>query len=528
VAIALALLGAGSAQALTLEEVGGGFEDPIYVTSAPGNPDRLLVVERRGTIQAVENGAVTTFADIGTAVSCCTGERGLQSIALAPDFAATGRFYVAYTGEEEPGEIHIAEMQTPGGPLRNMLTIPHPTEANHIGGQLQFGPDGDLYISTGDGGGSNDPFQNAQDLESPLGKILRIEPDPGGAAPYYTVPADNPFAADGYPAETIWAYGLRNPFRFSFDRLSGDLVIGDVGQAQREEIDFAPSPAAGVVGGGGANYGWNCREGLLGGLGTPSPECALAPADAFAEPVFDYPHTPDPDLGGSGRCAVIGGYVVRDAALGSLYGRYVYTDLCAGVLRSLQLPAVNGPASGDCSLGLSLDSPVRDRAGRNRVPPRRLAAGVMSGAAATGAGAAGSPAAAEVKLDRHQGAAAAGRTRQGGAVDRLRLPLRRAPRPVGRAPAQRPPQRIQVPQPRLHRPLPAADPRRHDLRRHDQGRARLRARQVTPADDSPGASPAAPPVQLALGFGPGSGPTADQRLSRNPSSRHRASESADP
>jgi hypothetical protein len=357
--IALALLSAGSAQALTLEPVGAGFENPIYVTSDPSNADRTLVVERGGKIKAVEDGVVTTFADLSASVSCCTGERGLQSIAPAPDFATTGRFYVDYTGNEEPGEIHVAEMQTPGGPLRNLLTIPHPTQTNHIGGQLQFGPDGDLYVSTGDGGGTNDPFQNAQDLDSSLGKILRIHPDPAGAAPFYTVPADNPFAADGYPAETIWAYGLRNPFRFSFDRLTGDMVVGDVGQGVREEVDFAPRLAPGIVGGGGANYGWNCREGFIAGSGTPEPGCAFPPVGGFVDPVFDYPHTPDPDLGGPNRCAIIGGYVVRDPALGSLYGHYLYSDLCSGALRALQLPtSARGRASDDCSLGLAAKSPV--------------------------------------------------------------------------------------------------------------------------------------------------------------------------
>jgi len=362
VALAVAFLGVSDAQALSLQEVGTGFEDPVYVTSSPKDPGRLLVVERRGTIKSLKDGLVTPFADLSTEVSCCLGERGLQSIALAPDFDTTGRFYVDYTGEEEPGEIHVAEMQTPSGPLRNLLTIPHPPdpahplESNHFGGQLQFGPDGDLYISTGDGGGTNDPFQNAQNLGSRLGKILRIEPDPGGGDPFYKVPADNPFVGKAGAKEEIWSYGLRNPFRFSFDSLRGDLIIGDVGQAAREEIDFAPSPAPDVVGGRGANYGWNCREGFLGGFGTPDPECAFPPPSGFDEPVFDYSHDLDPN---TPCAAIIGGYVVRDPGLGSLAGNYVYSDFCSGVLRSLRLPeTARGRAGGDCSLGIKLDGPV--------------------------------------------------------------------------------------------------------------------------------------------------------------------------
>jgi Glucose / Sorbosone dehydrogenase len=357
-ALALALLGASGAQALSLQQVGSGFADPIYVTSAPGSPQRLLVIERGGTIEALENGIVTPFADLGAVVSCCSGEGGLQSIALAPDFATTGRFYVDYTGKEVPGEIHVAEMQSPSGPLRNLLTIPHPTETNHIGGQLQLGPDGNLYISTGDGGGGDDQFHNAQDPTRLLGKILRIHPDPTGPEPFYTVPAGNPFPSASAPADAVWAYGLRNPYRFSFDRTSGDMVIGDVGQAAREEIDFAASPFPGIVGGAGANYGWNCREGFLAGPGT-DPQCATLPIASFADPVFDYAHSPDPDVPGPDRCAVIGGYVVRDPSLGALDGNYVYTDLCSGELRSLRLPeGSEGRRGPDCSLGLALDSPV--------------------------------------------------------------------------------------------------------------------------------------------------------------------------
>ena len=354
-ALLLALLGASAAQALTLEPV-GDFDQPTYVTSDPGDASRLFVVEREGTIQLVEDGVASEFADLSAEVSCCVSERGLLSIALDPSFDDSGRLYAFYTGEDEPGELRVDELvstdpdRKSASFARNLLTIEHPGFANHNGGQLQFGPDGHLYIATGDGGGTNDPGDNAQDLGSPLGKLLRVDPD-------------DPNLPNSYE---IWASGLRNPYRFSFDALSGDMVIGDVGQGAREEINFAPSPFPGVVGGQGANYGWDCREGLLVG-GGPSPACALAPADAFTEPVFDYPHTPDPDLGGSDRCSVIGGYVARDPGLGALYGHYVYTDLCGGVLRSLRLPAGLGPASSDCSLGLRVQSPVsfgEDAAGR--------------------------------------------------------------------------------------------------------------------------------------------------------------------
>lgn len=343
------LLGAGSAQALTLQQI-GDFDQPIYVTSDPDDAGRLFVVERGGKIKLVDDGAVSEFVDLSSVVSCCTGERGLLSIALDPDFGANGRLFVDYTGVDGPGDIHVAELtaepdrQTASlGSLAQLLTIPHSQAATHNGGQLQFGPDEQLYVSTGDGGGKNDQFHHAQDPGSPLGKILQVDRDSPGSY-------------------TIWSLGLRNPYRFSFDALSGDMVIADVGQGLREEIDFAPSPSPGVTGGGGFNYGWNCREGFLPGpqgLGVPDPECATPPVAGFAEPVLDYPHSPDPDLPGANRCSVTGGYVVRDDSLGALYGHYVYADYCAGVLRSLQLPAsAEGRAGGDCSLGLRLDSPV--------------------------------------------------------------------------------------------------------------------------------------------------------------------------
>jgi len=369
-AISLALLafGASVAAATTLQPI-GDFKNPMYVSSDPGNPNRLFVVLREGRIEQVVNGTVSPFANLEGVVSCCNPERGLLSMALAPDFDESGRLYVFYTGKEEapdPGEIHVAELTASGAnallsPLRNLLTIPHPVHGNHYGGQLQTSPDGDLFIATGDGGGNNDVHHNAQNLESLLGKILRIDPDPGGGDPY-TVPADNPFAGAPKPGNTIWSYGLRNPYRFSFDRLNGNLIVADVGEGAREEIDFAPAPLLGA----GANYGWNCREGLIAGPGDDLPpgECALG---SFTEPVFDYPHEPDPDLAGD-RCSIIGGYVARDASLGALYGRYVYSDYCSGVIRSLKLPlSASGQASGDSSLGLKVDNPVsfgEDSAGR--------------------------------------------------------------------------------------------------------------------------------------------------------------------
>jgi glucose/arabinose dehydrogenase len=325
-ALLLALC-AGSAGAASLDLVATGFKKPVFVTSDPANPDRLFVVERDGAIQLVENGAVRPFADLSAVVSP-DGEGGLLSIALAPDFQASGRLFVFYTGpQEENPDIHVAELVAnetgvPLSTLRDLVTIPHPEDDNHYGGQLQFGPDGALYISTGDGGGSNDKHQNAQDPASLLGKILRMTPMTDSSPP------------------TVWSLGLRNPFRFSFDRLAGDLWIADVGQDKWEEVNFAPAPGLGS----GANYGWNCREGSEAGPAT-DPECGSIPPGVFVDPWFEYPNPPG--------CAVIGGYVARGPALGDLYGRYVYGDLCIGEVRSF-LPAA--PAATDRGEGIQVES----------------------------------------------------------------------------------------------------------------------------------------------------------------------------
>jgi hypothetical protein len=329
------------ASAATLHLV-GEFDQPIFVSSSPVDPNDLFVVEREGRVVRVGDGATTVFADISGLVECCDSERGLLSIAPAPDFATSGRFYAAYTGKPGAGgaigDIHVDAFHHDGGGLirEPIFSVGHADNPNHNGGQLQFGPDGYLYVSTGDGGGGGDPLESGQSLDTLLGKILRVQPQPG-AEP------------------EVWSYGLRNPWRFSFDRANGDMAIADVGQGAREEVDLAPSPTAGVVGGSGANYGWNCREGFI---AYPSPGANCAGAGGFTEPVFDYPHA-DPENGTAHGCSITGGYVVRDPSLGDLYGRYVYADFCVGEIRSLILPpGAGGLATGDRSEGLSVSSPV--------------------------------------------------------------------------------------------------------------------------------------------------------------------------
>ncbi len=331
-----------TAGAATLQSV-GTFTDPVFVTSEPQDPDRLLIVERAGTIQLSEGGVAKTFLDLDTPnLVAAGGERGLLSVALAPDYASTHRVYVFYTGTD--GDLNVDEFTAAGDAVdvatrRPLLRIEHSTYANHNGGQLQFGPDGLLYIATGDGGSGGDPFQSGQTRTSLLGKILRIDPTPSGTGPY-SIPPSNPFADGRGGAPEVWSYGLRNPWRFSFDRVGGALVIGDVGQGAREEVDYAVQPGAGA----GLNYGWNCREGLI---AYSSPGGLCSGASGFTDPIFEYDHT-------GGNCAITGGYVVRDSSLGDLYGRYLYADACVGRVRSL---VPGSPASGDRFEGLTVDGP---------------------------------------------------------------------------------------------------------------------------------------------------------------------------
>ena len=308
----------------------GSFNQPVFVTSDPSDPDRLLVVERQGRVVLLDRGQ-STFVDLSEQVESGDRNRGCSRSRSPPTSrapgASTSSTPAAATGRCRSMSSTASGDRAPLSSRRPVLTIPHPSQGNHNGGQLQFGPDGYLYISTGDGGSQGDPPKNAQSTNSLLGKILRIDPRRSGSAPY-TVPADNPFVGRT-GADEIWSLGLRNPWRFSFDRLTGDLLIGDVGGGVQEEIDLSPAPVAGR----GLNFGWDCLEGTV-------PREACSPA-VFTEPIHTYPHAP-------GMSAVVGGYVVRDEGLEQLYGRYVYADTYAGQLRSL-VPGV--PATGDRSEG---------------------------------------------------------------------------------------------------------------------------------------------------------------------------------
>jgi hypothetical protein len=347
----LLALAPGSARGAALKEV-GSFEAPIYVTSDPDDSGRLLVAERQGLIVESEGQEQTVWADLQDLVLCCEGERGLLSIVPAPDFHESDLIYVAYTGEAaaggDPGDVHLDALHHGAGALirEQILTVPHSTETNHNSGQLQFGPDGYLYMTVGDGGGGDDPFNSGQNLDTLLGKMLRIEPHPG-ATPAYTSPRNNPFA-ESEARDEIWAYGLRNAWRFSFDRATGDLIIADVGQDAREEIDFAPAPDRGA----GANYGWDCREGLIAHTVDASPACEGA--SGFTEPVFDYPHAGPEEQGAAYGCSIIGGYVVRDPDVPSLDGRYLYGDFCTGDVRSIDLSAADPGATDRAEPGLTV------------------------------------------------------------------------------------------------------------------------------------------------------------------------------
>jgi glucose/arabinose dehydrogenase len=345
--LALALPACGSARGgVALKKI-GSFDAPVFVTGAPGFPRLLFVVEQPGEIAVLRNGhrLPKPFLDLRDQVNY-GGERGLLSVAFPPDYARSRRFYVYYTDSD--GNIRIDEfkrgsaVRAKRSSRREVIVIPHPVNSNHNGGQLQF-LGNLLYFGTGDGGSGGDPPNNAQNKDVLLGKLLRIDPRPSGGKPY-SVPSENPFV--GKPGrDEIYSYGLRNPFRFSFDTSSSKqprIAIGDVGQNQFEELDYTTVAKA-----AGANFGWDAFEGFSKytdeNSGTPDP-------GGTVKPIFAYSHSR-----GGGSCSIIGGYVVRDPRLPSLRGRYVYADLCEGQLRAL-VPHLKR-ASDDHKLGLQVESP---------------------------------------------------------------------------------------------------------------------------------------------------------------------------
>lgn len=313
----------GGEISLALETVSDQLTFPVDLASPPGD-SRLFVVEKAGRIRIIENGTLLApaFLDISAQVSS-NGERGLLGLAFDPDYETTGRFVVNYT--DLAGDTHIAAFTVSSGDANRadpaseelILRVDQPFE-NHNGGQVAFGPDAYLYIALGDGGGSGDPMANGQSLTTLLGKLLRI--DLNGGSPY-GIPSGNPFSAVAAARSEIWSYGLRNPWRFTFDRLTGDLYIADVGQGEREEIDVG---LAADGAGRGANYGWDIMEG----------DACFEPASGCDRtglilPVLQYDH--------SEGCSVTGGHVYRGSAIPALQGTYFYSDFCSGWVRSFRL-----------------------------------------------------------------------------------------------------------------------------------------------------------------------------------------------
>lgn len=308
------------ATSISLNLVASGFTSPVAMANAGDGSGRLFIVEKGGTVRILRNGIVAPrpFLNISSLVTS-GGEQGLLGLAFPPSYPVRQSFYVNYTNRTGIGNTVITRFSTGSDPdeadrasLRELLTIVQPF-ANHNGGQLAFGPDNLLYIGSGDGGSGGDPLGNGQNTSSLLGKILRLDVLSGTAA---SIPAGNPFGNE------VWGYGLRNPWRFSFDRQNGDLYLADVGQGTREEIDFQPAGS-----GSGANYGWNIMEGSL---------CFLSPglcsSTGLTLPVAEYDHS-------LGDCSVTGGYVYRGSIPG-LRGNYLYGDFCSGRIWGLRLNGI--------------------------------------------------------------------------------------------------------------------------------------------------------------------------------------------
>lgn len=294
-----------------------GLQRPVGVYSLPGD-ERLFVLEQEGRIRLVSQGQIlaTPFLDIRDRVGSRASEQGLLGLAFHPHYASNGFFFVNYTDRD--GNTVVSRMRVSADPQRGDPTTEKPLlyivqpYANHNGGHIVFGPDGYLYIGTGDGGAAGDPHGNAQNLNTLLGKLLRLDVDRGDP---YAIPPDNPFAQGGGRPE-IWALGLRNPWQFAFDPLNGDLYIADVGQNLWEEVDYLPAGTP-----GGVNLGWDYREGFHPFEGEPPPGIQLT------DPVWEYGH----DQG----CSITGGVVYRGQSLPAFWGVYLFGDYCTGTVWGL-------------------------------------------------------------------------------------------------------------------------------------------------------------------------------------------------
>jgi len=329
--------------ALTTELVASGLDRPLDLQAASGDRARLFVVEQPGRIRVVRDGRLleTPFLDLTSRVSS-GGERGLLGLAFHPRYAENRRFFVNYT--DPAGDTHVAEFRGTSDPDRAdpaserlLLAVEQPF-SNHNGGQLRFGSDGRLYVGLGDGGSGGDPLGNAQNLGSLLGKILRLDVDAGSP---YAVPADNPFVGRAGARGEIWAYGLRNPWRFAFDSATGDLLIGDVGQSAVEEIDLGLAAR-----GGAENYGWNVTEGSR--CFRPASGCDT---HGITLPIVEYGH----DQG----CSVTGGVVYHGCRLPGWHGTYFYADFCSAFVRSFRVEggrAVDG-RDWTAALGRDIEAP---------------------------------------------------------------------------------------------------------------------------------------------------------------------------
>lgn len=334
---ALALLscrGASAAPAATLEVIAEGFERPVFVTSPPDGTGRLFVVEQTGTIRVLPSSAAPggrpwtaksaeVFLDVTGLLHSSQGEMGLLGLAFHPQFKTNGQLFIAYTAKGLKDAVARYRVDTQTGKViassaETILLLDDPA-GNHNGGMLAFGPDGHLYVGTGDGGGGNDQFGNGRDMSSLLAKMLRI--DVGGVDEArkkpYRVPPDNPFVGKPGYAPEIWQVGLRNPWRYSFDRATGDLWIADVGQNRFEMVHFAPA------GKGGQDFGWSIVEASH--CFRPKTGCDKS---GLTLPVHEYPHPTG--------CSVTGGYVYRGKQVPALVGRYLFSDYCTGKLWSLK------------------------------------------------------------------------------------------------------------------------------------------------------------------------------------------------